>query len=147
MSLNHLHQKAMHRVVKESELNQLAHELASELPPGANLYLSGELGAGKTTFTRALLQELGSTTPATSPTFAILNYHETESGQQIIHADLYRLDDATDALSLGLIEALNDEQTTVIVEWPEKGHPVLPAPHRHLHFSHHTPTTRVVSQL
>ena len=137
----------MHRVITESDLEQLADEISQELPLGSNLYLSGELGAGKTTFTRALLKKLGSTTAATSPTFALLNYHATADDQPIIHADLYRLSSADDVFSLNLLEALEDPATTVIVEWPEKGFPVLPAPTLHLHLSHHTPETRVISRL
>lgn len=137
----------MPRVIKEDELRQAAQEIARELPIGGNLYLSGELGAGKTTFTRLLLAELGSTTAATSPTFAILNYHDTADGHPIIHADLYRLNDADDLLGLGLLEALADPATTVVIEWPEKGHPILPSPDIHLHFSHHTPETRVINRL
>jgi tRNA threonylcarbamoyladenosine biosynthesis protein TsaE len=137
----------MHRVVTETELDQLAAEISQTLPRGANLYLSGELGAGKTTFTRALLKQLGSLTSATSPTFSLLNYHTTADDHKIIHADLYRLTTADDVFSLNLLEALDDPGTTVIVEWPEKGHPILPAPSRHLHFSHHTPDTRVISDL
>ena len=137
----------MRQVIAESELDRLAADINEQLPPGSNLYLSGELGAGKTTFTRALLREMGSQTAATSPTFSLLNYHQTEDGRPIIHADLYRLESPEDVFSLNLLEALEDSATTVIVEWPERGFPVLPAPTMHLHLHHHTPETRVFSQL
>lgn len=136
-----------HRVLKESDLPQLAEEIATSLPTGANIYLSGELGAGKTTFSRVLLSCLGSTTPATSPTFALVNYHILSDGRPAWHTDLYRLSAPDDVLGLGLLEALADPETTVLVEWPERAAPILPQPTIHLHFSHHTPLTRVVTQL
>lgn len=137
----------MHRVIHESDLESFAQELARELGPGSNIYLSGELGAGKTTFTRALLEALGSDKPATSPTFALVNQHKLNHDQRAWHVDLYRLDNPEDVFSLGLLDAISDPLTTVIVEWPEKGDPILPKPDVHLHFSHHTPDTRVVTKL
>lgn len=136
-----------HRVIKEADLRELAKQIATSLPTGANLYLSGELGAGKTTFCRVLLDHLGSKKPATSPTFALVNYHTLGDGRPAWHVDLYRLSTPDDVSSLGLLEALADHETTVVVEWPERAAPILPRPTRHLHFSHHTPLTRVVSAL
>lgn len=136
-----------HLVLSEEELPALAAEVAAELPPDATLYLSGELGSGKTTFTRLLLDHHRADPPATSPTFAIMNVHALPDGRSALHADLYRLDNPDDVATLGLLEAMADPNSLVIVEWPEKGAPLLPPPHLHLHFSHHTPETRVITTL
>lgn len=136
-----------HTVLTEDQLAVWAQELAPTLQPGDNLYLSGELGSGKTTFTRYLLEALDSEVAASSPTFTLLNLHELPAGTPVVHADLYRLTAPEDVLSLGLLEQLESPDTLVIVEWPERAEQLLPSPTKHLHFSHHTPETRVISDL
>ena len=103
----------------------MAASLADWLEPGDVVVLSGDLGAGKTTFTQGLARELGVTDPVTSPTFAILQHYEgtqrTRDGERsllINHLDVYRLGSLDEAEALGLDELLDGEAVTLI-EWGE----------------------------
>lgn len=93
-----------------------ARKLASLLLPGDLLILEGELGAGKTFFTRALARALGvpEDHEVTSPTFTLV--HELEGRLPISHADAYRLVDEDELLELGLRER-RGEGAIVVVEW------------------------------
>src|SRR5262245_6629566 len=95
---------------------RLARRIAPALEAGDLLILKGDLGAGKTFFTRALCRALGvpASTRITSPTFTLV--HEYEARLPIHHADAYRLADATDLAALGLREA-RAGGALVIVEW------------------------------
>ena len=103
-----------------------AARLAATLQPGDALALSGELGAGKTTFVRALVRALhGSDVPVSSPTFV---FRQCYAGTPPIeHLDLYRIEDPAEAADLGLDEAFGADRITV-VEWPERLPGLLP-PH------------------
>lgn len=90
-------------------------QLAADLRGGDIVSLEGDLGAGKTTLARAIIRALADD-PALevpSPTFAIVQPYETVSGP-VLHADLYRLSDASEVDELGL---LDDESAIVLVEW------------------------------
>lgn len=98
--------------------------LAERLEPGAVVCLSGELGAGKTTFTRGLVAALGSTARVSSPTFTLV--HEYAGGRfPIAHMDAYRLGDGREWEAAGLAEYL-DGETIVLIEWPEQIAEALP---------------------
>lgn len=93
----------------------LAEELANELTPPQTIILSGSLGAGKTTFTRLLVNALGSKDSTSSPTFVLEQIYRTASGLIIEHWDLYRLNALPEELS-----EPPDKNTIRIVEWGEK---------------------------
>ena len=105
-------------------------KLATELPPGAILALSGPLGAGKTSFVQGLALGLGMTEPILSPTFVLLNLYNT-----LAHFDLYRLKNAADFLSLGFDEYLHNTHITAI-EWPDRIADLLPPNTIHISFTH-----------
>jgi tRNA threonylcarbamoyladenosine biosynthesis protein TsaE len=88
------------------------------------LYLSGEIGAGKTTLAAALLRELGVTEPVRSPSYALLEVYPLGE-RSAVHIDLYRLQGHSDLQSLGLRDYLNG-QTLLLIEWPERGIGALP---------------------
>jgi len=104
---------------------RLAERLAARLEPGFVLFLSGDLGAGKTTFTRALLRALGYTGRVKSPTFTLLESYELPSFR-LYHFDFYRLSDRA-WLDAGFDDYLGGSGVAVI-EWPEHAGDGLPAP-------------------
>lgn len=104
----------------------LARRLAPALLDGGVVFLRGELGAGKTTFARALLRELGVGERVKSPTYSLLERY-TVNGRDAFHLDLYRIAGAGETEWLGLDE-LDAPDTIVLIEWPERGAGALPAP-------------------
>jgi tRNA threonylcarbamoyladenosine biosynthesis protein TsaE len=105
------------------------------------LYLSGELGAGKTTLAAALLHELGVIEPVRSPSYALLELYAIGE-RSAAHIDLYRLSAPDELEQLGLRDYLN-AQTLLLVEWPERGAGVLPPADLQLHL--HTQPQRCAS--
>ena len=112
----------------------LARRLAPALRGGGVLYLHGELGAGKTTFARALLQALGAGERIKSPTYSLLERYHSD-GRDAFHLDLYRIAAADELEYLGLDE-LRDPRAIVLVEWPERGQGALPAADLELSLAH-----------
>lgn len=106
------------RTASEAETRALAARLATTLPAGSVLLLSGDLGAGKTAFVRGLAEGLGlDAGEVTSPTFTLV--HEYRGGRlPLVHVDLYRLD-AADLDEIGLDPDLA-AAGIVAVEWPER---------------------------
>ena len=92
--------------------------LASELTPGEVVLISGELGAGKTTFVRGALRALGVTERVTSPTFVVGHLYET-AGVRAAHLDLYRLG-GLEGEDPGLLDPFFGPDTITFVEWPER---------------------------
>lgn len=87
--------------------------------------LRGQMGAGKTTFTKALCEAMGTTDVVNSPTFAIVNVYEDCDGEEIYHFDCYRLKSVAEALDFGAEEYLYSGRYCFI-EWPEMIEPLLP---------------------
>ncbi|QFG53610.1 tRNA (adenosine(37)-N6)-threonylcarbamoyltransferase complex ATPase subunit type 1 TsaE [Chryseobacterium sp.] len=98
------------------EWQQVA-EKVSQLLEHNILLLKGNLGAGKTTFTKFLLKTLGSTDEVSSPTYAIVNEYTAPQGS-IFHFDLYRMKSVDEVYDIGMDEYL-DRAWLCIVEWPE----------------------------
>lgn len=91
------------------------------------LHLSGDLGAGKTTFARGMLRALGEAGPVRSPTYGLLSEYETPLGR-VVHVDLYRLRSPSELATLGLADHLAGS-VLWLVEWPDKGEGgAMPAP-------------------
>lgn len=109
-----------------TELAEVAQYLAENLPTKFCLELIGDVGTGKTTFTKALVEKLGSNDEVTSPSFAINNRYQLSDGREVSHYDFYRLGEAG-VISQELLEDLMNQQTCVIVEWAETVSQVLPA--------------------
>ena len=93
-------------------------QLAQSLAPGDVVLISGELGAGKTTFVRGALRNLGVDGPVTSPTFVVGHVHDGHQGP-LAHLDLYRLA-GMGSEDPGLLDEFFREDTIAFVEWPEQ---------------------------
>lgn len=107
------------------DTQNLANEFAKSLWGGEVVTLSGDLGAGKTTFTQCLAKSLGVTEPVTSPTFTLMNqYH---SGKiKLYHFDMYRIEDIDEILETGLTEFFEQKDAVCIIEWAENIKSLLP---------------------
>jgi tRNA threonylcarbamoyladenosine biosynthesis protein TsaE len=103
----------------------LARRMAPLLAGGGVVWLQGELGAGKTTFARALLQALGVGERVKSPTYSLVENYLLRAGNSAWHLDLYRIAAAGELDYLGL-DALHEPDALVLVEWPERGAAALP---------------------
>ncbi len=88
--------------------------------------LSGEMGAGKTTFIQAVCRTLGVGTEVTSPTFALINEYFTGDGKSVFHFDLYRIEDPEELYDMGYEEYFYSGQRCFI-EWPERARHLVPA--------------------
>jgi len=104
---------------------QAGAELARSLAPGDIVLVSGELGAGKTTFVRGALRRLGVEGPVTSPTFVVGHQHEGTGGP-LSHLDLYRLAGMAGE-DPGLLDPFFAEDAIVFVEWPEQAPDAFPS--------------------
>ena len=125
-------------VKSENEMINLAyksgHQLAKSSLQNLVIYLSGDLGSGKTTFSKGLIRGLGFDGLVTSPTFSLIERIETELFL-ILHIDLYRLERAEEIIELELHEEPNyNKPSIMIIEWPEKGHNLILPPNIEISF-------------
>jgi tRNA threonylcarbamoyladenosine biosynthesis protein TsaE len=109
----------------EAATNALGERVATVIEEGLVIYLHGDLGAGKTSFARALLKALGVGERVKSPTYSLVESYRLPD-RMAWHLDLYRIADPGELEWLGL-DALSDPAALVLVEWPERGAGALPA--------------------
>ncbi len=108
--------------------------LARALPLGSLcIWLTGELGAGKTTLVRGLLRGLGHRARVPSPTYTLVEPYALKRGE-VIHTDLYRLQSPSEAGALALDEYL-DAGAMLLIEWPERGAQQIPAADLRIHLN------------
>lgn len=110
---------------------ELGAALAPCLQPGLNIYLRGELGAGKTTLVRGIARALGHEGPVRSPTYALVEVYEL-SRLHLHHFDFYRFRDPKEWIDAGFRESFDGSNITVI-EWPEKAGVWLPTADVEIH--------------
>lgn len=118
----------------EPDVKAFANKFASELKAPLVIWLEGDLGAGKTTFARALIQSLGYKGRVKSPTYGLLEQYLVDS-VHVLHMDLYRISDPEELEFLG-VEDLLDNQSILLVEWPDRGGEWLPRPDFIFHFAY-----------
>ena len=123
------------------ETEEIAARVARELVPGDVVTVSGELGAGKTTFVRGACRALGVTAPVTSPTYTI--GHRYEGDPDVSHLDLYRFTGVS-AAEWGDLEPYFDD-AIVFVEWPEAGAAGLPPVRAAVRLEHDGETSRRIA--
>ena len=114
-----------YRTASEEETIALGERLARELPARGVVLLIGNLGAGKTTLAKGIVQGLGAAPPdeVSSPTFTLIHEY---GGGRVYHIDLYRLDEPREVATLGLDE-LFDREAVVLIEWGERFPQLMPA--------------------
>ena len=122
------------------ETQALAARLATALAPGDVVAVSGDLGAGKTTFVRGAAHALGVTDRVTSPTFTV--GHRYDGRVRVAHLDLYRFAGVSDA-EWGDLEPYFDD-ALVFVEWPEAAGDELPSPRARVRMRHDGEGRRVI---
>jgi tRNA threonylcarbamoyladenosine biosynthesis protein TsaE len=111
------------------------------------LALVGDLGAGKTTFSKTLLKELGVEQHVQSPTFSIINSYEIDRNgfKKVFHIDVYRIEDIKELEVLHFNEILERPENIVVVEWADKIRELIPADATWMTFEHDTVETRKVT--
>jgi tRNA threonylcarbamoyladenosine biosynthesis protein TsaE len=119
-------------VPDEAAAAAVAARFAANVAPPCVIWLEGDLGAGKTLFARAFVHALGYEGYVKSPSYGLLETYRV-SGLQVLHLDLYRIEDPEELEFLALRD-LFDETSVLLVEWPDRGGALLPAADLVLHF-------------
>lgn len=101
-------------------MENLVKKLHAIIKPGDWIFLHGDLGAGKTLFTKKICEKIGTKDIVTSPTYTILNVYQSNDDkiQKILHLDLYRIKNPFEICSLGLEQVFSVENTVAFFEWP-----------------------------
>ena len=124
----------------ENETMAAGRELAKEIlgiqsDRSIIIFLEGELGAGKTTFTKGILKGFDYQELVKSPTYNLVEIHETKN-HKIFHFDLYRISEPIELEEIGIDEYLKELGSVSIFEWPKNGEAVLPSPDFHVQISY-----------
>ncbi len=125
---------------KVADAESLAKKMASTIKGGEVFALIGELGSGKTTFTKFLGKALGIRNNITSPTFVIMQeypvslYNRTPKKGYFYHLDVYRLNSNKDIDALGLNQIWNQKDNIVVIEWADKIEKLLPPNTTYIYF-------------
>lgn len=126
-----------------SETEAIGRQFAKELSAGSILALKGELGSGKTQFTKGLVAGLGSSVPVTSPTFTII--HEYPGGRlPVYHFDFFRLEGQESVARLGLDDYFFGDGISVI-EWADRFPEFIPEQARWILFEIRSENARMIS--
>jgi len=131
----------------EEEAARFARGLVPDVSHATLVTLRGELGAGKTAFTKAVAKALGVEEVVTSPTFVLEKIYllSNQIFKRLIHIDAYRLEKGTDLAPLGFDELMRDSGNLILLEWPEKVAGALPEPAVKISFVASTDDSRIIS--
>ena len=121
-------------VVSLDEMQSVGSDIAKFLFPSCVVYFEGGLGAGKTTLIQKICQELKVYDTVLSPTFSILKPYVSASGMELLHVDLYRIENPAELLLIG-IEDFQDTDCVWLIEWPNRGFDVIPPPNIRIQLS------------
>lgn len=114
------------RISSEADMVALGQRLAAAMIPGTSLFLSGELGSGKTTLTRGIAHGLGHSGAVKSPTYTLVEPY-LDLPKPLYHFDLYRLGSPEELEFMGIRDYFADD-SLLVLEWPERGGAFLPEP-------------------
>ena len=108
------------------QTQDLAKKLAKKIHPGSIISLIGDLGTGKTTFTKGFARQIGIKDHVTSPTFKLISEYQSPNCM-LYHIDAYRMDGPEDFLNIGGEEYLTSKDSITIIEWGDLLHELLPS--------------------
>ncbi len=130
------------RAEGEEEMLALGRRIGEALPQKQLIFLIGDLGAGKTTLAKGIVEGLkaGRAEEVSSPTFTLI--HEYGDPVRVYHIDLYRLESARELAGLGLDEVL-ERQAVILIEWPDRFARWLPRPDLTIRITHEADARRL----
>lgn len=131
-------------VANEAEMKKIGALLSGSFKGGEVLQLVGDVGAGKTTFTKGLAMGLGIVDDVQSPSFTISRVYDARDGLQLAHYDFYRLNDAG-IMTAELQEVVHDPTTVTVIEWADIVEGVLPDTYMSITFASPSETTRTIT--
>jgi len=141
----------MKKIVKKEDLKNLAKEIiektkSQKVDRAVVLTLSGDLGAGKTTFTKEIAKHFKIKKEIISPTFVIMKIYEVKDDKfkNLIHIDAYRLEKGEDLKVLGWQDLINNKENLIILEWPEMVESHIPDWSIKVNISHKDEETRII---
>jgi len=111
-----------YKSTSEQDTKNIAKKIATTLQGGDVILLYGELGAGKSTFTRGIAEYFNIKDNVTSPTFTLMNIYPINNNiiDNLIHIDTYRLEDEEKLIEIGAEDYIGAPNTICLIEWPEK---------------------------
>ena len=128
------------------DTQKLAQKIAQGLQGGEVLALSGDLGAGKTTFAQGLAKALKVKDNVNSPTFVIMKVYSAHKGKikYFVHVDAYRLSNEDELKAIGIEDYLGRSDVVVVIEWAEKVQDILPKQTKNIIFQHQDKEKRII---
>lgn len=131
----------MNRTLNEADMKQLAAQIGRLVSGGEVIELVGDVGSGKTTFTKGLAAGMGVDEDVQSPSFTISRVYDLSDGLRLAHYDFYRLSDAG-IMADELSETIHDDKSVTVIEWAGLVGAVLPDDRLTVRFSSPTDDTR-----
>ncbi len=128
----------------EDEMKALGKRIGSQLKAGDCIELVGDVGAGKTTFTKGIAVGMGISETVQSPTFTINRTYEGSAGLRLSHYDFYRLSDPG-IMADELAESIDDKETVIIIEWGEVVASIVPKDHLRIEIASPSEESRILT--
>ena len=126
------------------ETQSIAADIARKCHPGTTICLYGNLGSGKTTFSKGFAKALEISDNISSPTFVILKQYRFKENNILYHFDLYRLETTKDIENIGLTDIGKDKNGIILIEWAEKAKSILPKNRIDIYFEYIDENTRKI---